>query len=189
MLDGSGVQITRGEHSPDVAGPPRPLASCARDRDRANREALDAFERSASLAAAAGCASGSSMRMSRPEDLRGSPSSASRRPSVLARPSDERSRDAFGRTSSAGRTRSARCRVGAVIANGSDAPIEELDPWGGVGAAGSATGARDQRLTLESANYATCVAPAWLRTTSASAALSSRAATPISSCSTATVRQ
>ena len=51
---------------------------------------------------------------------------------------------------------------GAAIANGSDAPVEELDPWGGVVAAVLRHWREDQRLTLEQALHATCVAPAWL---------------------------
>jgi predicted amidohydrolase YtcJ len=57
---------------------------------------------------------------------------------------------------------------GAVVANGSDAPIEELDPWAGV-VAGVLRTADDrpawrpeQAVTVEEALHATCVAPAWL---------------------------
>ncbi|HXR12598.1 MAG TPA: amidohydrolase family protein, partial [Gaiellaceae bacterium] len=51
---------------------------------------------------------------------------------------------------------------GAVVANGSDAPVEELDPWAGVVAAVLQHWREDQRLSLEQALHATCVAPAWL---------------------------
>ena len=51
---------------------------------------------------------------------------------------------------------------GALLANGSDAPIEELDPWGGVVAAVLRHWRPEQTLTLEQALHATCVAPAWL---------------------------
>jgi predicted amidohydrolase YtcJ len=57
---------------------------------------------------------------------------------------------------------------GAVVANGSDAPIEELDPWAGVCAGVLRTiddrppWHPEQRLTLEEALVATCVKPAWL---------------------------
>jgi predicted amidohydrolase YtcJ len=57
---------------------------------------------------------------------------------------------------------------GAVVANGSDAPIEELDPLAGI-AAGVLRTIDDrpawhpkQRVTVEEAVHATCVAPAWL---------------------------
>jgi predicted amidohydrolase YtcJ len=57
---------------------------------------------------------------------------------------------------------------GAVIANGSDAPVEELDPLAGIAAGVLRT--TDERppwrpeeaLTVEQALHATCVAPAWL---------------------------
>jgi predicted amidohydrolase YtcJ len=51
---------------------------------------------------------------------------------------------------------------GALVANGSDAPVEELDPWAGVVAAVDRHWREDQRLTLEQALHATCVAPTWL---------------------------
>jgi predicted amidohydrolase YtcJ len=51
---------------------------------------------------------------------------------------------------------------GALVANGSDAPIEELDPWAGVAAAVLRHWRADQTLTLEQALHATCVAPPWL---------------------------
>ena len=57
---------------------------------------------------------------------------------------------------------------GAVVANGSDAPIEELDPWAGICAGVLRTiddrpaWHPEQRLTLDEALIATCVAPPWL---------------------------
>ena len=57
---------------------------------------------------------------------------------------------------------------GAVVANGSDAPIEELDPWAGVRAGvlrtldGRPRMAPQEAVTLEQALTATTVAPAWL---------------------------
>jgi predicted amidohydrolase YtcJ len=57
---------------------------------------------------------------------------------------------------------------GAVVANGSDAPVEELDPLAGI-AAGVLRSIDerpawrpDEALTVEQALHATCVAPAWL---------------------------
>ena len=61
--------------------------------------------------------------------------------------------------------RSTRARC---VANGSDAPIEELDPWAGVVAGVTRTlddrppWRPEQALTLEQALHATCVTPAWL---------------------------
>src|SRR5919204_583845 len=57
---------------------------------------------------------------------------------------------------------------GAVLANGSDAPIEELEPWAGVCAGVIRTIDErpswhpEQRVTLEEALLATTVTPAWL---------------------------
>ena len=58
--------------------------------------------------------------------------------------------------------------AGALLANGSDAPIEELDPWAGVCAGvlrtidGRDAWHPEQRLTLEESLQATTVNPAWL---------------------------
>jgi predicted amidohydrolase YtcJ len=52
--------------------------------------------------------------------------------------------------------------AGALVANGSDAPIEELAPWAGVVAAVSRAWHPEQRLTLDEAVLATTVTPAWL---------------------------
>ncbi len=54
------------------------------------------------------------------------------------------------------------CDSGAVVANGSDAPIEELDPWAGICAAVLRDWRPEQALTVEQALEATTVAPAWL---------------------------
>src|SRR5206468_10314832 len=51
---------------------------------------------------------------------------------------------------------------GALVANGSDAPVEELDPWAGVVAAVLGHWREDQRLSPAQALHATCVAPTWL---------------------------
>jgi predicted amidohydrolase YtcJ len=58
--------------------------------------------------------------------------------------------------------------AGTLLANGSDAPIEELDPWLGVCAGVRRTWDErepwhpEQALSLEQALLATCVSPAWL---------------------------
>jgi predicted amidohydrolase YtcJ len=57
---------------------------------------------------------------------------------------------------------------GAVLANGSDAPIEELDPLAGIRAGvlrthdGRPSWRPEESLTIEQALHATTVAPAWL---------------------------
>ncbi|MGH3070868.1 MAG: amidohydrolase [Gaiellaceae bacterium] len=57
---------------------------------------------------------------------------------------------------------------GALVANGSDAPVEELDPLAGIAAGVLRTiderpaWRKQEALTVEQALHATCVAPAWL---------------------------
>jgi predicted amidohydrolase YtcJ len=57
---------------------------------------------------------------------------------------------------------------GAVVANGSDAPVEELEPLAGIAAGvlrsidGRPAWRPEETLTVEQALHATCVAPAWL---------------------------
>jgi predicted amidohydrolase YtcJ len=52
--------------------------------------------------------------------------------------------------------------AGAVVANGSDAPIEDLDPLAGIRAGVLRDWHAEQRLTVEQALEATTVTPAWL---------------------------
>jgi predicted amidohydrolase YtcJ len=58
--------------------------------------------------------------------------------------------------------------AGARLANGSDAPVEELDPLAGVAAGvrrtidGRPAWHPEQRVTIEEALHATCVTPVWL---------------------------
>jgi predicted amidohydrolase YtcJ len=51
---------------------------------------------------------------------------------------------------------------GAVVANGSDAPVEELDPLAGIRAGVRRDWHPEQALTVQQAFEATCLAPAWL---------------------------
>ncbi len=104
--------------------------------DRANREALDAFEatRGEWRAARAAAAHRARADPRRRRTARGSRRSASRASVQFSHaPSDRDLADRFwaGRDAAA-RTPSGRCGdAGAVVANGSDAPIEELDPLAG----------------------------------------------------------
>ena len=58
--------------------------------------------------------------------------------------------------------------AGARLANGSDVPVEELDPLAGIVAGVRRTlderppWRAEQALTLDEALHATCIAPAWL---------------------------
>ena len=90
---------------------------------------------------------------------RASPSSGSPCPSSSpTRRPTRSSRSASGPTASTGRTRSARSSSRAPsLANGSDAPVEELEPWAGVVAA------RPRPLARGSAAHPRAGAPRGLR--------------------------
>ncbi len=174
MLDGTGVEITSREQLAQIirrgaqAGLPVAVHAIG---DLANREALDAFE------------------VTRPDWLRLGLRHRIEHAQVLApedlprfaelgiaasvqfshAPSDRDLADRFwaGKTAGAYAYRSLR-DSGALLANGSDAPIEELDPWVGVCAGVLRTIDErgpwhpEQRLTLDQALEATTVNPAWL---------------------------
>ena len=174
MLDGSGVQLTSGDELAEIvrggaeAGWPVAVHAIG---DRANREALDAFEQTRDLWQPLGlrpriehaqCVS--------PDDL---PRFGQIGVAVSAQfshaPSDRDLADRFWGDRLEG-TYAFRTLLdaGARVVNGSDAPIEELDPWAGV-LAGVLRTADDrpawrpeQTLTVGQALHATCVAPAWL---------------------------
>ena len=173
MLDGSGVRITgRAELAEIVrrgAAAGFPVAVHAIG-DGANREALDAFEETRDAGRRRGCGLASSTRSSsRPRT-----SSASRRSASPARCSSRTRRPTATSPTATGPARPTGVRVrslldsGAVVANGSDAPIEELDPLAGIRAGvrrtidGRNAWHPEQALSVEQAFRATCVAPAWL---------------------------
>jgi predicted amidohydrolase YtcJ len=78
-------------------------------------------------------------------------------------PSDRELADRFwaGRTAGAYAYRSL-ADSGAVVANGSDAPVEELDPLAGIRAGVRRDWHPEQALTVQQAFESTTVAPAWL---------------------------
>jgi predicted amidohydrolase YtcJ len=174
MLDGSGVQITSGEALAEIvrrgAAAGFPVAVHAIG-DRANREALDAFEETKELWQPLGLR----QRIEHTQLL-----AADDLPRFAAlgitcsvqfshAPSDRDMADRFwaGKTDGAYAFRSL-LESGAVVVNGSDAPIEELDPLAGIRAGVRRTiderGAwrPEQCLSVDQAFHATCVAPAWL---------------------------
>jgi len=168
MSDGSGVVITTGEELEEIvregaaAGWPVGVHAIG---DAANRAALDAFERSQDAWRAAGLRQRiEHAQCLDPADV---PRFAELGVAVSAQfshaPSDEHLAKRFWADRLEG-TYSFRSLVdsGAVVANGSDAPVEELDPWRGVVAGVLDHWREDQRLTVEQALHATCVAPAWL---------------------------
>jgi hypothetical protein len=168
MSDGSGVVITTGEELEAIvregaaAGWPVGVHAIG---DAANTAALDAFERSHDAWRAAGLRQRiEHAQCLDPADV---PRFAELGVAVSAQfshaPSDEGLAKRFWADRLDG-TYSFRSLVesGAVVANGSDAPVEELRPWAGVVAGVLDHWREDQRLTVEQALHAVCVAPAWL---------------------------
>ncbi len=174
MLDGTGVQITSKEQLAEiirrgVAGG-LPVAVHAIG-DLANREALDAFEETRALWQPLGLRHRiEHAQVLAPEDLpRFGALGIAASVQFSHAPSDRDLADRFwaGKTQGAYAYRSLR-DSGALLANGSDAPIEELDPWAGVCAGVLRTIDErepwhpEQRLTLHEAVEATIVNPAWI---------------------------
>jgi predicted amidohydrolase YtcJ len=168
MLDGSGVQITSGEELVEIiregaeAGWPVGVHAIG---DRANREALDAFERTRELWQSAGLRQRiEHAQCLAPEDI---PRFTQLGVAVSAQfshaPSDRHLAERYwgDRLAGAYAFRSL-LDSGALVANGSDAPIEELDPWAGIVAGVERDWRPGQALTLDQALQATCVAPTWL---------------------------
>jgi predicted amidohydrolase YtcJ len=174
MLDGSGVEITSREALEEIvrrgAAAGFPVAVHAIG-DRANREALDAFEAAREAWQPLGLRPRiEHAQLLAPEDLpRFAALGVAASVQFSHAPSDRDLADRFwaGKTDGAYAYRSL-LDSGAVLANGSDAPIEELDPWAGVCAGVLRTIDErpawhpEQTVTLEQALEATILAPAWL---------------------------
>ena len=139
LLDGTGVEITSREELAEIvrrggaAGWPVAVHAIG---DRANRDALDAFEETRDEWAPRGLRP--RIEHAQLLDAGGRrPLRRARRRGVRAvqpRPVRPRPRRALlGRTGSTAPTRTARSSTPArCVANGSDAPIEELDPLAGI---------------------------------------------------------
>src|SRR4029077_4747424 len=139
--------------------------------DRANREALDAFEQTRAVWGPLGLR----QRIEHAQLLAGGDLCRFAELGVACSvqfshaPSDRDLADEYwaGKTDTAYAFRSL-LHSGAVVVNGSDAPIEELDPLAGIRAGVRRTiderAARhpEQCVTVDQAFHATCVAPAWL---------------------------
>jgi predicted amidohydrolase YtcJ len=174
MLDGSGVEITSGEELEDIvaraarAGWPVAVHAIG---DLANREALDAFERTRDDWHRRGLRPRiEHAQCVAQEDLdRYAALGVAASVQFSHAPSDRDLAERFWPEQLAG-TYAFRtlAESGAVVANGSDAPIEELDPWAGVCAGVLRTlddrpaWRAEQAVTLEQALHATILAPAWL---------------------------
>ncbi len=174
MLDGSGVQITSGEELVEIvrrgAAAGFPVAVHAIG-DRANREALDAFEATRGDWQPLGLRQRiEHAQLLAPEDLpRFAALGVACSVQFSHAPSDRDLAERFwgDKVDGAYAFRSL-LDSGAVLANGSDAPIEELDPLAGIRAGVRRTIDErpawhgEQAVTVEQAFHATCVAPAWL---------------------------
>lgn len=174
MLDGSGVEITGREELEDIvrraAAVGWPVAVHAIG-DRANRDALDAFQATASDWQPQGLRQRieHAQFLSGPDLPRFAALGVAASVQFSHAPSDRdlAERRLAGRLQGAYAYRSLAAS-GAVVANGSDAPIEELDPLLGIRAAVLRT--LDERppwqpeeaLSVEQALHASTVAPAWL---------------------------
>jgi predicted amidohydrolase YtcJ len=168
MSDGSGVTITTSEELEQIvregaeAGWPVGVHAIG---DAANRAALDAFERSRDAWRPRGLRQRiEHAQCLAPEDVaRFAELGVAASVQFSHAPSDEELARHYW-PERLDRAYSFRLLLdsGALLANGSDAPVEELEPWAGVVAAVLDHWREDQRLTLEQALQAVCVAPAWL---------------------------
>jgi predicted amidohydrolase YtcJ len=174
MLDGSGVQITSGEELAEIVrrgaelGWPVGVHAIG---DRANREALDAFEQTRELWQPFGLRQRiEHAQCLAPEDIpRFAKIGVAASVQFTHAPSDRDLAERFWGDKLAGAYAfRSLLDSGALVANGSDAPIEELDPWAGVVAGVLRSNDErpawrpEQALSLEQALHATCVAPSWL---------------------------
>jgi predicted amidohydrolase YtcJ len=168
MLDGSGIEITSREELAEIvrraahAGWPVAVHAIG---DRANRNALDAFEETRSEWEPLGLRHRiEHAQCLAPEDVpRFAELGVAASVQFSHAPSDRDLAERYwaDRLEGAYAFRSL-LESGAVVANGSDAPIEELDPWAGICAAVLRDWLPDQALTVEQALEATTVTPAWL---------------------------
>ena len=174
MLDGTGVEITSRETLVEIlrlAAPAGWPVAVHAIGDLANREALDAFEETRAEWAPRGLRQRiEHAQLLAPEDVgRFAKLGVAASVQFSHATSDRDVADLYwaGKTDGAYAFRSL-LDSGAVLANGSDAPIEELDPLAGIRAGVLRTIDErpawhpEQTLTVEQAFQATCVTPAWL---------------------------
>jgi predicted amidohydrolase YtcJ len=168
LLDGTGVEITSRDQLADVlrravrAGWPVAVHAIG---DRANRNALDAFEETRTEWQPLGLRHRiEHAQCLAPEDVsRFAALGVAASVQFSHAPSDRDLAERFwpDRLDGAYAYRSL-WESGALVVNGSDAPIEELDPWAGICAGVVRDWRPEQSLTLEQALLATTVNPAWL---------------------------
>jgi predicted amidohydrolase YtcJ len=173
LLDGSGVEITSAQRLAEIvreaaaAGWPVGVHAIG---DAANRAALDAFEATADAWRPLGLR----QRIEHAQLL--DPAELPRFASIGVAasvqfshaPSDRDLADRVWEGHDGAYAYRSLLDAGARLANGSDAPVEELDPLQGIAAAvlrsldGRPAWRPEQALTVEAALRATCVEPAWL---------------------------
>jgi predicted amidohydrolase YtcJ len=174
MLDGSGVRITSGEELAEIvrraAAAGWPVAVHAIG-DRANREALDAFAATRSVWEPVGLRQRiEHAQCVDPADLqRFAEIGVACSVQFSHAPSDRDLAERFwGERLDGTYAFRTLLESGAVVANGSDAPVEELDALAGIAAGVRRTiderpaWRPDEALTVEAALHASTVAPAWL---------------------------
>ena len=174
MLDGSGVCITSGDELAEIvrvaAAAGWPVAVHAIG-DRANREALEAFEATRDVWQPLGLRQRiEHAQCLDPDDLpRFAELGVTCSVQFSHAPSDRDLAERFwGDRLDGTYAFGALLASGAVVANGSDAPVEELDPLAGIAAGVRRTTddrpgwRRDDAVTVEQALHASTVAPAWL---------------------------
>jgi predicted amidohydrolase YtcJ len=174
MLDGTGVEITSREQLESFirrgARAGFPLAVHAIG-DLANREALDAFEATREEWQPLGLRPRiEHAQLLAPENVpRFAQLGVAASVQFSHAPSDRDLAERFWGEKTAGAyAYRSLLDAGTVVANGSDAPIEELDPLAGIRAGVLRTlddrpaWHPEQAVTMEEALQATCVAPAWL---------------------------
>jgi predicted amidohydrolase YtcJ len=174
MLDGSGVEITSREElehfirGAAIAGFPIAVHAIG---DLANREALDAFEATRDDWQPLGLRQRieHAQLLAREDVARFAELGVAASVQFSHAPSDRDLADRFwGDTASEPYAFRSLLDTGAVLVNGSDAPIEELDPLEGIRAGVLRTldereaWRPEQALTAEQTLHATTVAPAWL---------------------------
>jgi predicted amidohydrolase YtcJ len=174
MTDGSGVEITTRAELEEIvrrgaeAGLPVAVHAIG---DRANANALDAFEATRALWEPLGLRHRvEHAQCLRPEDVpRFAELGVAASVQFSHAPSDRDLAERFWRDRLDGTYAfKALLDAGTVLANGSDAPIEELDPLLGIRAGvrrtldGREPWHPEQAVSVQAALEATCVAPAWL---------------------------
>jgi hypothetical protein len=173
LLDGSGVEITSRAGLEDVirraAEAHWPVGVHAIG-DAANRAALDAFEATRELWAPRGLR----QRIEHAQLLAPEEVERFARVGVAASvqfshaPSDRDLAERLWEGRQGAYAYRSLLDAGALLANGSDAPVEELDPLAGIVAGVLRTlddrpaWRPDQAVSVEEALHATCVTPAWL---------------------------